>query len=126
MPDSPQSRPDLTPHELPREHGQLLSLDAFRRHTEHAFRQHTTPQAQQATDARTADLDAELKHALSLAFTDLGGAAFALAHHGALTDKRLAAHVDRIHELYRQLDALAHTTQVTPPAHASAEQAATA
>jgi hypothetical protein len=69
----------------------------------------------------------QVKHALNLAFADLGGAAFALAHHGALNDKRLAAHVQRIYELYTQLDAVARTRPVSQPDHSTpAEHAATA
>jgi hypothetical protein len=69
----------------------------------------------------------QLKHALNLAFADLGGAAFALSHHGALNDRRLAAHVQRIHELYTQLDAVARTRPVSQPDHSTpAEHAATA
>lgn len=38
-------------------------------------------------------------HELALAYHDLGTAAFALAHHGALRDPRLATRVRRIYEL---------------------------
>ena len=47
----------------------------------------------------------QIGHELNLAFTDLGGAAFVLAHQGALDDKRLAPRVSRILELFAQLDA---------------------
>lgn len=47
----------------------------------------------------------QIGHELNLAYTDLGGAAFALAHQGALDDKRLASRVSRILELFAQLDA---------------------
>lgn len=58
----------------------------------------------------------QVKHELALALTDLGGATFALAYHGALNDDRLAPRVQRIHDLYTQLDALdypTHTNQQT-------------
>jgi hypothetical protein len=129
MSDSSDSRPDrtldqldLAQRELPREDGQVLNLDAFR----HPGR-HPAPPFPRTTDTRPADPETQLKHALNLAFADLGGAAFALAHHGALNNKRLAAHVQRIHELYTQLDALTHTTPVGQPNHnAPAAHAATA
>jgi hypothetical protein len=115
MPRSSRPQPLTTLDQLdrqlrepPRQHAQILDLDAFRRHVD------------------TIDAETDLKHALNLAFADLGGAAFALAHQGALNDNRLAAHVQRIHQLYTQLDALAHTTPVTPPADAAAEHAGTA
>lgn len=108
--------------ELTREHGHFLDLDAFRRQLDSASRRHTARWA----DTQASDADTQLRHELNLAFADLGGAAFALAHHGALNDKRLAAHVQRIDELYVQLDALAHTPSVTPHAPAAAEHAATA
>jgi hypothetical protein len=126
-PDRTLEQLDLALRELPREHGQVLNLDAFRRHLEHTSARHTAPQSRDGADTETAGAEAQLKHALSLAFADLGGAAFALAHHGALNDKRLAAHVQRIHELYTQLDALAHTTSVDQPDHSTpAAHAATA
>ncbi len=134
MPDSSDYRLDktldqldLTERELPREHGQVLNLHALRRHLAHASGQHPAPPFPRATDTRPADTDTQLEHALNLAFADLGGAAFALAHHGALNDKRLAPHVQRIHELYTQLDALAHTTPIRQADHNTpAEHAATA
>jgi hypothetical protein len=133
MSDLIDSRPDrleqldLALRELPREHGQVLNLDAFRRQLEHAPGRHTAPQSRQGADTQTAGAEAQLNHELNRAFADLGGAAFALAHHGALNDNRLAAHVQRIHQLYTQLDALAHTTSVNQPDHTtSAAHAATA
>jgi hypothetical protein len=134
MSDSSDSRPDTTLdqldlalRQLPREHGQVLNLDAFRRHLAHASGQHPARPFPGAADTRPADAETQLKHALNLAFADLGGAAFALAHHGTLNDKRLAAHVQRIHELYTQLDAFAHTTPIRQPNHNTpAEHAATA
>ena len=126
-PDRTLDQLDLAPRELPRERGQVLNIDAFRRHSKHASDQHTAPESRQAADTQTAGAEMQLKQALNLAFVDLGGATFALAHHGALNDKRLAHHVQRIKELYTQLDALAHTTPVRPPAHDTpAEHAATA
>jgi hypothetical protein len=59
-------------------------------------------------DDGTAPTDeTQIERELNLAFTDLGGATFALAHQGALDDKRLAPRVRRILELFAQLDALA-------------------
>lgn len=40
-----------------------------------------------------------IERELALAYHDLGTAAFALAHHGALRDPRLATRVRRIYEL---------------------------
>ena len=115
QPDSTLDQLDRQPHELPRQNGHILNLDAFRRQLKSASRRHTARQA----DPRTTDADTQLRHELNLAFTDLGGAAFALAHHGALNDQRLTPHLQRIHQLYAQLDALAHSTPVDP-AHANA------
>jgi hypothetical protein len=50
----------------------------------------------------------QLQHELAFAFADLGGATFALAYHGALTDDRLAPRVRRVRDLYTQLSALDH------------------
>jgi hypothetical protein len=99
-----RKQPDLT-----REHGHVLNLDASRHRRDSASRRHIARQVDTPTDA-----DTQLRHELNLAFADLGGAAFALAHHGALNDKRLAPHLQRIHQLYAQLDALAHSTPVNP------------
>jgi hypothetical protein len=110
-------------HELPRKDGHVLNLDAFRRHLERASGQHTARQ----TDTRITDTDTALRRELTLAFADLGGAAFALAHHGAINDKRLAPHVQRIHHLYAQLDSVAHRTAVDPAGQpASSADVATA
>jgi hypothetical protein len=40
-----------------------------------------------------------VEHELALAYHDLGAAAFALFHHGALQDPRLATRVRRVYEL---------------------------
>jgi hypothetical protein len=82
--------------ELTREHAQVLDLDAFRRQLSDP-----PPESQ-----NSADQEGELREKLNLAFTDLGAVAFALAHHGALTDKRLIAGVLRIRQLSADLDAL--------------------
>jgi predicted ATPase len=50
-----------------------------------------------------AQQQARIRHELTLAFSDLGGATFALARHGALSGRRLAGHIQRIEELYAQL-----------------------
>ena len=94
-------------HELPRQNAQILDLDAFRRHLEHASGQPTISQTQSLADTQSTDHESQLRHELDLAFADLGGAVFALAHHGALNDKRLAPRVQRIHQLYSRLDAMA-------------------
>jgi hypothetical protein len=52
----------------------------------------------------------QVRHELDLALTDLGGATFALAYHGALTDERLAPRVQRVHDLFAQLSALDNCT----------------
>jgi hypothetical protein len=123
QPDSTLDQLDRQLYELPRQNGHVLNLDAFRRQLESASGQLTARQA----DTRTTDADTQLRHELNLAFADLGGAAFALAHHGALNDKRLAPHLQRIHQLYAQLDALAHSTTVDPADdNASAGDVATA
>ena len=129
MSDSTEPRPDTTPDQLdlaPRDHGQVLNLDAFRQQPEPVSRQHA-PKYRHVAATQITDRETRLKHALNLAFADLGGAAFALAHHGALNDNRLASHVKRIHALYTQLDALPRTTPGSPPAHrALGEHAVTA
>jgi hypothetical protein len=95
--------------ELTREHRPpIVDPDPFSRYLDTANERsagHLAPPANAPTAGR---IESQLRHELNLAFSDLGGAAFALAHHGALNDKRLAAHVQRIHELYAQLDAIAH------------------
>jgi hypothetical protein len=55
----------------------------------------------------------QVEHELTLALSDLGGATFALAHHGALTDERLASRVRQIHELFKQLNALDHSMRAS-------------
>jgi hypothetical protein len=55
----------------------------------------------------------QVEHELTLALADLGGATFALAHHGALTDERLASRVRRIHELFARLNALDHSMRTS-------------
>jgi hypothetical protein len=81
---------------LTREHAQVLDLDAFRRHL-------SDPPPESHISA---DREGALREDLNLAFTDLGAVAFALVHHGALTDKRLAAGVQRIRQLSADLDAI--------------------
>jgi hypothetical protein len=75
---------DLAQPELLRDHGQVPNLDAFRRHLANASGPHPAPSSPRITDPRPAVAETQLKHALDLAFADLGGAAFALAHHGSL------------------------------------------
>lgn len=81
---------------LTRKHAQVLDLDAFRRQI------NDPPPKSQSS----ADREGELKQELNLAFTDLGAVALALVHHGALTDKRLVAGVQRIRQLSADLDAI--------------------
>lgn len=81
---------------LTREHAQVLDLDTFRRQISDP-----PPKSQSG-----ADREGELKEELNLAFTDLGAVALALVHHGALTDKRLVAGVQRIRQLTIDLDAI--------------------
>jgi hypothetical protein len=54
-------------------------------------------------------------HELALAYHDLGTAVFALAHHGALRDPRLASRVRRIYELSGLREAPGNPTQLRPP-----------
>ena len=49
---------------------------------------------------------------LNRAFADLRGAAFALSHPGALNGTGLIPQLQRIHQVYAQLDALAHSTPI--------------
>jgi hypothetical protein len=71
--------------------GVVLNLEAFRRETGSAAAQRENAQ------------ETQLRHELTLAFSDLGGATFVLAHLGALNDPRLASRVQRIENLYAQL-----------------------
>ena len=112
MPRSIRLKPLTTHDQLDRQLGedlrqraQILDLDAFRRQLERTSGQTTFRQTARPADAQTTNAETQLRHELNLAFADLGGAAFALAHHGALNDKRLAPHVQRIHELFAQLEA---------------------
>jgi hypothetical protein len=57
----------------------------------------------------------QVKHELALALTDLGGATFALAYHGALNDERLVPRVQRVRDLFTHLSALDHTTHANQP-----------
>jgi hypothetical protein len=61
--------------------------------------------------------DTHVRHELALAFTDLGGATFALAHQGALNDERLAPRVQRIHDLFAQLNPLDRPTRTSQQSH---------
>jgi hypothetical protein len=121
QPNSTLDQLDQRPHQTTRGHD--LNHDPFRRQHHTASSPHTTLQG----DTPRTDADTKLCHELNLAFADLGGAAFALAHHGALNDKRLAPQLQRIHQLYAQLDAHAHNTPVDPADdQPSAENTATA
>jgi hypothetical protein len=123
QPDNALDQIDGPLHEFPRQNGHVLCLDGFCRQPESASGQHTACPA----DTRTTDAYTQLQRELNLAFGDLGGAAFALIHHRALNDKRLAPRVQRIHQLYAQLAALAHSTPIDPAdKNASAGNVATA
>jgi len=93
--------------EPPRQQAQILELDAVRRQLEHTSGHPTPRHTGRPGDTPSTDTETQLRHELDLAFADLGGAAFALAHHGALNDERLAPRVQRIHQLHAQLDAIA-------------------
>ena len=106
-PDSTLDQPDPELHELPRKYRQILIHDGFRRRLDRAPKRQPTIKLASTTEQSTASaIESQLKHELNLAFTDLGGVAFALVHHGALDDERLASRAQRIHELYAQLDAV--------------------
>jgi hypothetical protein len=106
QPDSTLDQLDQRPHETAR--GHVLNLDPLRRQPHTASSPNTTGQPH----TLKTDTDTKLRHELTLAFADLGGAAFALAHHGALNHKRLAPHLQHIHQLYAQLDNHAHSTPI--------------
>ena len=113
-PADPEERP-ATPS--PRDHTRACALareasadQRSRRHLRHAS------EVLHAAEDPAPDSSSEtpLRHELALALTDLGGATFVLAHHGALTDNRLESRVRRIHDLYERLDAVAHATYSRP------------
>lgn len=112
--------------ELTREHGHVLDLSQLRRHLGTAKRRPAHQSAGPADTPSASRSENQLRQELNLAFTDLGAAAFALAYHGALNDKRLTAHVQRIHELYAQLEARPRTTPIMPLDNTPAEHDATA
>jgi hypothetical protein len=125
--DSKLKRVDRELRDLTRRHGQVLELCAFRWHVQHPSGQHTVRPTRRDPDTQVAATDSQLRHDLNLAFTDLGAAAFALAHHGALNDRRLAPRVRQIHELVAQLDTLAIATPTgVADRSAPAQRAATA
>jgi hypothetical protein len=69
---------------------------------------------EQATAAaRESMKQAELNHDLNQAYNDLGRMTFALVQQGALSDERLAAAAERIHELGVQAETLGHGTRVS-------------
>lgn len=93
--------------ELLRGSGQVLNLAAFRLRLEKQPRRSNDRPIAGDANGLTADPEMQLRHELDLAFADLGGATFALTHHGGLSDPRLAPRVHRIHELFAQLSELA-------------------
>jgi hypothetical protein len=105
---SPLDRLDREPHDLTSERGHVLVLEAFRRHLDATNRRPARTSADPTDSPTGSRTESQLRHELNLAFTDLGGAAFALAHQGTATDARLAPRVQHIHDLYAQLDAITH------------------
>jgi hypothetical protein len=106
-PDSTRDQLDRELREFPRKYGQIPIHDALRRRLDRASKRRPSIKPASTTERTTAsEIESQLKRELNLAFTDLGGVAFALVHHGALDDKRLASRAQRIHELYAQLDAV--------------------
>lgn len=91
--------------ELARGDGQRVKSEAFRRHLA------CVP------DSSAPIAENQIGHELNLAFTDLGAAAFALARHGALDDRRLAPRVSRIRELFAQRDAANYGALIEQPIH---------
>lgn len=82
----------------PRRTSPVANLDRYRRQVRETSKWRQPKQTEE-----------ELRQELSLAFSDLGGATFALARQGTLNDQQLAPRVRRIEELYAQLGALADT-----------------
>lgn len=105
---SPLDQLDRELHELTREHGHVIDLDKFRRHLDIPHERPTPQSANPADTPSQPHTESQLRHELNLAFTELGAAAFALAHHGTTTDRRLTPHVQHIHDLYAHLDAITH------------------
>jgi hypothetical protein len=101
---------DHEPHDLTVDHGHVLELSQFRRHLNTADPHPPRTSANPADTPSASRDESQLRHELNLAFSDLGAAAFALAHHGTLTDARLAPRMQHIHDLYAHLDAITHST----------------
>jgi hypothetical protein len=102
---------DQLDHELrhvTREDGRVFNLSEFRRHLDAIQPGPPQDSARLADEHGASRGESQLRHELNLAFTDLGAAAFALAHHGRATDPRLATRVQHINQLYAQLDAITH------------------
>jgi hypothetical protein len=88
---------------------QVLSLEAARTQRNSGCRSGSSPVWPHPKAARPDDAhlhEAQLRHELVLAYADLGGATFALAHHGAPIDPRLDPRVQRIRDLAAELAAL--------------------
>jgi hypothetical protein len=92
--------------DLTREYGRVFDLSSFRRQLDTIDQRPLQDSAWPAGEPRASRSESRLRHELNLAFTDLGAAAFALAHHGMPTDPQLAPRVQHIHNLYAQLDAI--------------------
>jgi hypothetical protein len=93
--DSTRKQADRRPHEP----AKVLELETFRR------------QLRDTSGSHRLEEEAQLKEELMLAFSDLGGATFALAHQGTFSDKRLAPRVQRIEDLYARLAQLENVGQ---------------
>lgn len=106
-PDSSIDDIDREWSELSRGSGQVLNLAAFRLRLDHQPRRSNDRPIAGDANGLTADAETQLRRELDLAFADLGGATFALAHHGGLSDPRLAPRVYRVHELFARLSELA-------------------
>lgn len=87
-----------------------------------------TAAGQRATErARESVHEAQLKHDLAHAYSELGHTTFTLVQQGAVTEARLASRVGQISELETQLAAVSSSGASSPGAgasHATGEQTA--
>jgi hypothetical protein len=70
----------------------------------------TSPSAADSASGSETTGEVQLRHELALAYTDLGAATFALAHHGSLRDPRLSPRFQRIYELNARLAGITRRT----------------
>lgn len=108
LPNIQSPQLDRERHDLTRQHGHVIDLDEFRRHLNSADQRPAPQSADPADTPSQRRSESQLRHELNLAFTDLGAAAFVLAHHGITTDARLTPRVQHIHDLYADLDTITH------------------